>query len=196
MKTLIIDNYDSFTYNLYQVFKKLNSNPVIVKNDKITIKSIKKLNPDRIVISPGPGTAVDPHFFGMSKEVIKKFGPTTPILGVCLGHQGIASTYKCKIKEAEKIIHGKTSQITHNNKDIFKGLNNPFTAMRYHSLIVDNVNFPKDLEITATLQDRKSIMGIKHKKYPIYGIQFHPESFMTPEGEKIIQNFLTLPKQS
>lgn len=191
-KTVIIDNYDSFTFNLFQAFAKLNSTPIVVKNNKITIKKIKELNPSRIVISPGPGTVEDSKFFGVCLEVIKTFGHTIPLLGVCLGQQGIAYTFGGKIVSSPQIIHGKTSQILHNNKDIFKNIKNPFNAMRYHSLIVDKNSFPyKELEITAALlEDKNMIMGIKHKKYPIFGVQFHPESFMTDEGEKIIRNFI------
>jgi anthranilate synthase component II len=193
MQVLIIDNYDSFTYNLFQYFKKINGNPFIIKNNKISLEEIKKLSPDRIVISPGPGTAEDSKFFGICKEVILKLGPKIPLLGVCLGHQGIIHAFSGKIISAPKIFHGKTSQIFHNNKNIFKNIKNPFTAMRYHSLIASHKNFPKELEITATLKDKKTIMGVCHKKFPIFGIQFHPESFMTPEGEKIIKNFISLP---
>ena len=192
MKTLIIDNYDSFTYNLVQNFKKLNGHPITVKNDQISIKNIENLKPDKIVISPGPGTVENPKFFGNCIEIIKKFGSSIPLLGVCLGHQGIAYAFSGKIVNANKIIHGKTDQIFHTNKNIFKNIKNPFQAMRYHSLMVDNKIFPKELEIIATLKDKKTIMGIKHRKHPIFGIQFHPESFMTPEGEKIIQNFLNI----
>jgi len=191
MKTLIIDNYDSFTYNLYQYFAELKASPVVYTNDRITIDQIQKINPSHIVISPGPGTVENPKDFGICQETILKFGPTIPLLGVCLGHQGIAHAFGGKIEPANKIMHGKTSQIHHNGKTIFKGIANPLTAMRYHSLCVSEKNFPKELVITARTQDDDTIMALEHSQYPIFGIQFHPESFQTPEGKNILKNFLT-----
>ncbi len=191
MKTLIIDNYDSFTYNLYQYFAELKAGPAVFANDRITLKDIDKFKPDRIVISPGPGTVENPKDFGICKEVILKFGPKIPLLGVCLGHQGIANAFGASIEHAPKIMHGKTSEIEHNGKGIFAGLPNPFTAMRYHSLCVSEENFPKELVITARIKDEKTIMALEHVKFPIFGIQFHPESFATPEGKALLENFIT-----
>jgi len=192
MKTLIIDNYDSFTYNLYQYFAELKANPIVYANDKISIKEIQKLSPTHIVLSPGPGTVENPEDFGVCLEVILKFGKITPLLGVCLGHQGIAYAFGGKIEHAPAIMHGKTSQIEHNGKGLFKGVPNPFTAMRYHSLCVSENNFPPELNITARAVGETTIMGLQHSQYPIFGIQFHPESFATPEGKKIIKNFLSI----
>jgi len=195
LKTLIIDNYDSFTYNLYQYFAELKANPVVFANDKITIEQIQKLKPSHIVISPGPGTVENPKDFGICEQTILKFGPKIPLLGVCLGHQGIAKAFGAKIEHAEQIMHGKTSQIEHNGQGIFANVPNPFTAMRYHSLCVSPKNFPKELTITARVHSEKpgeegTIMALQHNKYPIFGIQFHPESFETPEGKLILKNFL------
>lgn len=181
---LLIDNYDSFTYNLYQQLESLGAKTKVVEHDKITLEEIEKLFPDKIVISPGPKTPKDS---GISMKVIEKFHKTIPILGVCLGHECIGEVFGAKIIQAEKILHGKTSKIFHNNKRIFKELENPFLAARYHSLIIDTV--PKDFELTAW-DENNEIMGIQHKKYPLFGIQFHPESFMTQYGNKIINNFL------
>lgn len=194
MKTLIIDNYDSFTYNLYQYFAELNARPVVFANDRVTLKDIEKINPTHIVLSPGPGTVENPQDFGICHEVILQFGPKTPLLGVCLGHQGIAHAYGATIEHSPKIMHGKTSLIGHDGRGIFRGISNPFTAMRYHSLCVSQKKFPKELVITAKAKDdgaKTTIMGLQHSKYPIFGIQFHPESFATPEGKKILKNFLT-----
>lgn len=189
LHTLIIDNYDSFTYNLYQYIGELKGRPVIYRNDKITIPEIKKLKPTHIIISPGPGTPENKKYFGVCIDVILKLGKKTPLLGVCLGHQGICYAFGGKIEKAPKIIHGKTSKITHNSKGIFKGIENPLIGMRYHSLIASHKNFPKELEITAKTTDG-IIMALQHKKYPIFGIQFHPESIGTPAGKKILKNFL------
>ena len=190
MKTLIIDNYDSFTYNLYQYFAELQANPVVYTNDKITLKDIQKINPSHIVISPGPGTVENPADFGICKDVILTLGPKIPLLGVCLGHQGIAYAFGGTIEHAPVIMHGKTSKIDHNGTGLFKGIPNPMTVMRYHSLCVSGKKLPPELEITAKDQVEGTIMGIQHKTYPIYGIQFHPESFATVEGKQLLQNFL------
>ena len=190
MKTLIIDNYDSFTYNLYQYFAELEANPVVYSNDKITIKDIIKIKPSHIVISPGPGTVENPQDFGICKEVILQFGTKTPLLGVCLGHQGIAHAFGGKIEHAPIIMHGKRCQIEHTNKGVFKNIENPMTVMRYHSLCVSSKNLPSELEVTAISSGEGTIMGLQHKTYPIFGIQFHPESFATPQGKMLIKNFL------
>lgn len=187
---LMIDNYDSFTYNLVQYLGELGEDLKVVRNDKITIKEIKAMHPKQIVISPGPGKPKDA---GISNEVIKKFGGNIPILGVCLGHQCIGEVFGGRIVGAPRLMHGKISLIYHNGKDIFKGLPNPFEATRYHSLLVERKTFPKCLEITAETKE-KEIMGLRHKKYPIWGVQFHPESILTKEGKKLLANFLRISK--
>ncbi len=190
MKTLITDNYDSFTYNLYQFIGELGGNPTVLRNDKLTLGDVKNGKYSHIVISPGPGDPSDPAYFGICKEIILTFGKNVPILGVCLGHQGIVYAFGGKIIRAPLIKHGKTSVINHNQKGIFKNIKNPLVGMRYHSLIGEKVNLPKDLEITATSSDDKAIMGVRHKKFSVFGVQFHPESIGTEEGKKILTNFL------
>jgi len=190
-KVLIIDNYDSFTYILKQYFGELSGNPEVFFHDRITINQIKRMKPTHIVLSPGPGTVEHKKDVGIMFEVIKEFYKKIPILGVCLGHQAIGKFFGAKIVRAPKIMHGKRSLISHNPEGIFKGIKNPFTAMRYHSLAlqfpITNDQFP----ILATAQsDDKVIMGIQHKQYSVFGVQFHPESLGTPEGKKIINNFL------
>jgi len=185
---LVIDNYDSFTYNLVQYLGELGEKLKVFRNDQTTIANLKKLKFDRIVISPGPGT---PQEAGISLEVIKHFAGKVPILGVCLGHQAIAEAFGGKIIRASRIMHGKTSEIYHDGKTIYRNLPNPFTATRYHSLIVDPKTLPKELEISAWTKE-KEIMGLRHKKYPIEGVQFHPESILTSFGKQLLKNFLTL----
>ena len=192
MKTLIIDNYDSFTYNLYQYVGELKGNPVIFRNDQITLDEIENLQPTHIIISPGPGTPEDPAYFGICKAVILNFGKKTPILGVCLGHQGIAYAFGGKVVPAKRVTHGKTSSIEHTKEGIFEGISSPIEGMRYHSLMAERETFPKELEITAWTLDDKTIMALKHKTYPIHGIQFHPESIGTPCGKQIMKNFIDL----
>jgi len=192
MKTLIIDNYDSFTYNLYQYLAELKANPVVALNDRINLRDVKKINPTHIVLSPGPGTVEKKEDFGICQQVILTYGKTIPLLGVCLGHEGIAYTFGGKIKQAPVIMHGKTSKIMHNNEGIFAGIPNPFRAMRYHSLCVSEKSFPRELKITARVPAEKTIMGIQHRQYPIFGIQFHPESFETQYGKDLLQNFLRI----
>ena len=182
---LIIDNYDSFTYNLVQTVGLFKKNIHVARNDKITLKEIKKLSPSRIIISPGPCT---PNEAGISISLIKNFAGKIPILGVCLGHQCIGQAFKSKIIRAPKPVHGKTSQIYHDGKTIFHNIKNPFTAARYHSLIIEKSSLPDLLEISA--QADGIIMGVRHKKYKIEGVQFHPESFLTSEGKKMIGNFV------
>ena len=185
---LIIDNYDSFTYNLYQFVGELNSDVEVYRNDKITVEEIKNLQVSHIIISPGPGYPKDA---GISKDVIRMFGESIPILGVCLGHQAIAEVFGSKIVEANKMVHGKTSMIQHNDRDLFNGVANPLEVMRYHSLIVEDSSISEVLEVTARVK-QEEIMAIKHKEFPIYGVQFHPESIMTESGKQIIKNFLAL----
>lgn len=194
MKVLIIDNYDSFTYNLYQYVgelleaKKLQFDLDVFRNDKITIREINKRKYDKIIISPGPGNPSDKRCFGVCAEVITKIGGKTPVLGVCLGMQGIAHYFGGRVVRAKMPMHGKTSTITHDGKGTFKGLPQKLEVMRYHSLIVEKETLPKMLEITA--QANGEIMALRHKKYPIEGIQFHPESFATEGGKRILINFL------
>jgi len=186
MKILVIDNYDSFTFNLVQLLGKFSKDIVIKRNDKVTIEEIGEIKPDKIVISPGPGKPEDSK---ISLDVIKKLGKDIPILGVCLGHQGIGVTFGARIKNAIKLMHGKSSEINHNGKGIYKNIPPNFEAGRYHSLVIDETTLPDILEVTSTTDDN-IIMGIRHKDYPIEGIQFHPESILTPEGENLIKNWL------
>jgi len=190
MKTLIIDNYDSFTYNLYQYLAELKGNPEVKRNNQISLGEIEDGNYSHLVISPGPGSPEDSNYFGICRQVILKIGPKIPLLGVCLGHQGIIFSFGGKIKRADKIIHGKQSLIKHSGKRIFKGVENPLLGMRYHSLIGEKKNLPKCLKIEAETINDGVIMAVKHKKYPIFGVQFHPESIGTKEGKKILKNFL------
>ncbi len=183
---LMIDNYDSFTYNLVQALAALGKEIVVYRNDQISIDEIEKLKPACIVISPGPGT---PSKAGISVELIKRFASKIPILGVCLGHQAIAEAFGGKIVRAPRIMHGKTSLIYHDGKSIYKGLPNPFEAVRYHSLIVEKKSLPSCFEISAWT-DMDEIMGIRHKEYPVEGVQFHPESIMTKKGNDILRNFV------
>ena len=185
---LMIDNYDSFTYNLVQYLSEIGERPVVYRNDKINIEQIKRLKPSHIVISPGPGR---PKEAGISEDVIKELGPNTPLLGVCLGHQAIGEVFGGRVIRADKLMHGKTSLIHHNDDPIFKGLSNPFEATRYHSLIVDKKSLPDSLQITAWTKD-KEIMGLVHKKFPIWGVQFHPESILTKEGKQLLKNFIMM----
>ena len=188
MKILVIDNYDSFTYNLVQLLGKEVSSIIVKRNDKITIKEIAKLNPDKILISPGPGKPEDSN---VSLACIKEFGSKLPILGVCLGHQAIGIVFGGKVIKAPVLMHGKTSQINHDKKMIFKNIPQKFNATRYHSLIVDHNSLPGELEISARTDDNV-IMGIRHNSFPLEGIQFHPESILTDEGQNIITNWVQL----
>ncbi len=193
-KILIIDNYDSFVYNIAQLLGELNTEPFVIRNDKVTLSQIKKMKPDGIVISPGPGHPADKKYFGVCTDVIQQLGPTTPILGVCLGHQGIVHAFGGKVVNAKKVRHGKTSTIEYKDcgDRLFGEVNNPFQATRYHSLVADKKTMPECLEVTARAKDDGEIMGIRHRKYPIEGVQFHPESILTGEGRKILSNFLSL----
>ena len=190
MKFLIIDNYDSFVYNLAQRLGELGVASDVIRNDQLTIDQIKNGNYNAIIISPGPGTPDDKRYFGVCKQVIEELGPTTPILGVCLGHQGIISCFGGKVVNAGNVRHGKTSQVKHYNDSMFSGIKNPFRATRYHSLVGDKTVIPDSLKITAIAEDDGEIMGVSHKKYLIEGVQFHPESIMTDEGTKILGNFI------
>ena len=190
MKFLIIDNYDSFVYNIAQYLGELNVNCDVIRNDKITIDQIKKNNYDAIIISPGPGTPEDKKYFGICTDVIKELGPTKPMLGICLGHQGIIHAFGGKVTNAGCVRHGKTSPIKHTDSSLFSNVKNPFRATRYHSLVGDKTIIPESLEITATATDDSEIMAIRHKEYLIEGVQFHPESIMTEDGKKILGNFV------
>ena len=185
---LVIDNYDSFTYNLVQYFGELGADPLVKRNDEITPDEIAALNPERIVISPGPCT---PKEAGISCEVIRRFGPTIPLLGVCLGHQSIGQVYGGEVVRAGRLMHGKTSPIQHHDTGVFAGLPNPFDATRYHSLLVRRETFPAALEITAETAEGE-IMGLRHREFPIHGVQFHPESILTLCGKRLLENFLAL----
>jgi anthranilate synthase component 2 len=195
MKILVIDNYDSFVYNIAQILGELGAEPIVVRNDKITLEQVKAMDPDGIVISPGPGHPADRKYFGVCTDVIREVGPKTPILGVCLGHQGIVHAYGGKVINAKKVRHGKTSSIQYSSDRLFENVANPFRATRYHSLVAEQDSIPECLEVTAKALDDGEIMAIRHKKYPIEGVQFHPESVLTGEGRKMLQNFLSMVKR-
>ena len=185
---LLIDNYDSFTYNLFQYLSELGEEVVVVRNDKTTLEEIDRMKPQRVVISPGPSI---PLHAGISNDVIKHFDSTLPILGVCLGHQCIGYSYGATIGRAKEIMHGKSSLIHHNSQGVLAGLPNPFPAIRYHSLVVQREELPDCLEVTAWTDDG-TIMGLRHRQYPVEGVQFHPESFMTEVGKDVLRNFLAV----
>jgi anthranilate synthase component 2 len=195
MKILVIDNYDSFVYNIAQILGELGTEPTVVRNDKISLQEIRAMKPDAIVISPGPGHPADRKHFGVCTDVIRELGPTVPILGVCLGHQGIVHAFGGKVINAGRVRHGKTSPIRYSAGALFENVNNPFKATRYHSLVADPKTFPSCLEVTAKALDDGEIMGIRHKDYPIEGVQFHPESCLTGEGRRILSNFISLVKK-
>ncbi len=195
MKFLIIDNYDSFVYNIAQYLGELGVDCEVIRNDKITIEEIKERKYDGIIISPGPGTPDDKKYFGICSDVIKDIGKLIPILGVCLGHQGIISSFGGKVTNAGCVRHGKTSPVKHSNSELFKGVKNPFKATRYHSLVGDKTIIPDCLEITAQAEDDGEVMAIRHKEYLIEGVQFHPESIMTEDGKKILANFIRQVKE-
>ncbi len=195
MKFLIIDNYDSFVYNIAQYLGELGVESDVIRNDKITLDEIKQNNYDAVVISPGPGTPEEKKYFGVCSDVITNMGPTTPILGVCLGHQGIIHAFGGKVTNAGCVRHGKTSPVNHTNSELFKGVNNPFKATRYHSLVGDKTIIPDILEVIATAADDGEVMAIRHKEYLIEGVQFHPESIMTEQGKKILENFIKQVKE-
>ncbi len=185
---LMIDNYDSFTYNLVQYLGVLGSEVEVHRNDKITLDEIDSMKPERIVISPGPGT---PQSAGITISMIERFHPKVPILGVCLGHQAIGAAFGGRVLHAARIMHGKTSEISHDGKGVFRDLPDPITATRYHSLAVERKSLPSCLEVSAEAEDGE-IMGLRHREYPVEGIQFHPESILTKEGMNILRNFLEL----
>lgn len=196
MKILVIDNYDSFVYNIAQILGEIGAEPIVVRNNQITLEDIEAMNPDGIVISPGPGHPADRRYFGVCTDVITELGPNTPILGVCLGHQGIVHAFGGKVINAKKVRHGKTSTIQFTAEDrLFESVANPFKATRYHSLVADQNEIPGCLEVTARALDDGEIMGIRHKKYSIEGVQFHPESVLTSEGRRILSNFLSMVKK-
>jgi len=185
---LVIDNYDSFTYNLVQYLGEMKAPLEVRRNDQVSLDQIRELNPDRILVSPGP---CSPRESGLSNDIIKTFGPKIPLFGVCLGHQCIGYTFGGEVVVNDRIMHGKTSPIKHDGKDLFKGMPNPFAATRYHSLVIKRDTMPDCLEITAETEEGE-IMGVRHKSYPIWGVQFHPESILTENGRQIIRNFLSL----
>ena len=190
MRVLVIDNYDSFVYNLVQYIGELGGKPIVYRNDKITLRQAVKLRPDKIVISPGPGTPQDARYFGVCSDILQHMSREVPTLGVCLGHQGIISTFGGKITRARRLMHGKTSLIRHDGNGVFKDVENPFVATRYHSLVGDRRTIPLCLKVTAESLDDGEIMGVRHVEHPIEGIQFHPESILTKLGKMFLKNFL------
>ena len=185
-RIVMIDNYDSFTYNLVQYLGEMGQELIVFRNDRVTLAEVKRLKPDRIVISPGPGSPKDA---GMSNEIIREMGPKVPVLGVCLGHQCIGASFGGKVERNWRLMHGKTSLIHHDGKGIFRGLPNPFEATRYHSLVVRKEGFPAVLRVTARTKEGE-VMGLQHRRHPIYGVQFHPESILTVAGKQLLKNFL------
>ena len=186
----MIDNYDSFVYNIAQYLGELGASPIVYRNDEISVRRAKAIQPDRIILSPGPGTPEDKRYFGNCLSIIKSLGEYIPTLGVCLGHQGIAYAFGGEITHASRLMHGKTSMIRHDGQGVFKGVINPFEATRYHSLVADLFNIPSCLKISAYSLADCEVMGIRHVEYPVEGIQFHPESILTGEGKRILKNFL------
>ena len=185
---LVIDNYDSFTYNIVQYLGEMQVEMQIFRNDQVSVDAVRKLNPERILISPGP---CSPREAGLSNEIIRNFGPRVPTLGVCLGHQCIGHVFGGNVIVNYRMMHGKTSLIKHNGKDLFEGMANPFPATRYHSLVIERASMPECLEVTAETEEGE-IMGVSHKEFPIWGVQFHPESILTENGRQILRNFLKL----
>ncbi len=186
----MLDNYDSFVYNIVQYVGELGGDPIVFRNDKVAIDDVENLKADRIIISPGPGTPLDKKYFGVCSEVITRIGPKTPLLGVCLGHQGIVTAFGGTIGPAKTLMHGKTSVVEHDGQGIFEQVSNPFQATRYHSLSCIESSLPSCLEMTARSKDDGEIMGVRHVHHPIEGVQFHPESILTQDGKKMIANFL------
>ena len=195
MKILVIDNYDSFVYNIAQLLGELKTEPTVLRNDRVTLEDVRKMDPDAIVISPGPGHPADRRYFGVCTDIIAELGSSVPMLGVCLGHQGIVHAFGGKVINAKKIRHGKTSLIQYTTDRLFEDVKNPFRATRYHSLVADHNTVPSSLEITATAVDDGEIMGIRHRQYLIEGVQFHPESVLTGEGHKMVLNFISMVKR-
>ncbi|PWU82025.1 MAG: aminodeoxychorismate/anthranilate synthase component II [Candidatus Nitrosopolaris wilkensis] len=194
MRVLVVDNYDSFVYNIAQRLGELKTEPTVIRNEKVTVNSVKIMDPDAIVISPGPGHPADRRYFGECTDIIAELGPQIPILGVCLGHQGIVHAFGGKVVNARKVRHGKTSIIRYNSGRLFDQVSNPFKATRYHSLVADK-KIPPCLEVTATALDDGEIMAIRHRQYLIEGVQFHPESVLTEQGPKILLNFISMVKR-
>jgi anthranilate synthase/aminodeoxychorismate synthase-like glutamine amidotransferase len=192
LRVLVIDNYDSFVYNLVQYLGEQGAKPIVYRNDEISYREAENLKPDRIVISPGPGSPEIERYFGVCSKIIKEMGEKIPTLGVCLGHQGICYNFGGEIVRAKKLIHGKTSVIDHDGKGIFKNIPNPFKATRYHSLVAKPESLPDCLEVTARSTEDNEVMGVRHKIHPIIGLQFHPESILTEYGKQIIRNFLDM----
>ncbi len=188
-RVLVIDNYDSFTYNLVQELAELGAEPTVARNDAWTLGQVRDFAPDGIVISPGPGSPENARDIGISNDVIRELGPTIPLLGVCLGHQCIGHVFGARIVRAPELLHGKTSQIYHRGEGVLDGLPIPFEATRYHSLIVERASLPHDLKVTAETHD-EIVMAVRHREYPIEGVQFHPESVLTTEGMRLLRNFL------
>jgi anthranilate synthase component II len=195
MKILVIDNYDSFVYNIAQLLGELKTEPTVLRNDTITLQDVVKMNPDAIVISPGPGHPADRRYFGVCTDIITELGPSVPILGVCLGHQGIVHAFGGKVINAGKIRHGKTSLIQYTVDRLFEGVANPFMATRYHSLVADQNSVPPSLQVIARALDDGEIMGIRHRQYLIEGVQFHPESVLTGQGRRMLLNFISMVKR-
>jgi anthranilate synthase component 2 len=195
MKILVIDNYDSFVYNLAQLLGELRTQPIVLRNDRIRLEDVVKMDPDAIVISPGPGHPADRKYFGVCTDVIGELGHRIPILGVCLGHQGIVHAFGGKVINAKKIRHGKTSLVQYTADRLFEDVTNPFKATRYHSLVADHNTLPSCLEVTARAIDDGEIMGIRHRHYLMEGVQFHPESVLTGEGRRMLLNFISMVKK-
>jgi anthranilate synthase component II len=195
MKILVIDNYDSFVYNIAQLLGELKTEPTVLRNDSITLQDVRNMDPDAIVISPGPGHPADKRYFGVCTDIITEIGPSVPVLGICLGHQGIVHAFGGKVINAGKIRHGKTSLIHYTSDRLFEDVANPFTATRYHSLVADQNTLPPSLEVTARSLDDGEIMGIRHRQYLIEGVQFHPESVLTGEGRRMLLNFISMVKR-
>jgi anthranilate synthase/aminodeoxychorismate synthase-like glutamine amidotransferase len=190
MKVLILDNYDSFVYNLAQYVGEIAEKVVVKRNDEIDVAGVREISPDRIIISPGPGTPSDTRYFGTCTAIIQEVSTETPTLGVCLGHQGIVHALGGRIVRARRLRHGKTSPIRHDGKGVLRGVKSPFEATRYHSLVAERKSLPKSLDVTAQSIDDNEIMGVRHREFPIEGVQFHPESILTVPGHRIIENFL------
>jgi anthranilate synthase component 2 len=195
MKILVIDNYDSFVYNIAQLLGELKTEPTVLRNDTVTLQDVVKMNPDAIVISPGPGHPADRRYFGVCTDIITELGHSVPILGVCLGHQGIVHAFGGKVINAAKIRHGKTSLIQYTVDRLFEGVANPFMATRYHSLVADQNSVPPSLQVIARALDDGEIMGIRHRHYLIEGVQFHPESVLTGQGRRMLLNFISMVKR-
>jgi anthranilate synthase component 2 len=194
MKLLLLDNYDSFVWNLAQALRSLGAHTHVVRNDAISLREVIELAPDAIVISPGPGRPEDPRYFGVCADVLRELGPRVPLLGVCLGHQGIVHSLGGRIVSAPRVMHGKTSAIQHDGTGLFEGIASPCVAMRYHSLVADAAHIPACLRVSARTADGL-VMAVAHRSAPLFGVQFHPESIGTPDGPRLLDNFLRLAKQ-